>query len=240
MNEAIFQRWELKYLVNERQRTFLEEAFRSRMTPDFHGESTICNIYYDTPDFRLIRQSLEKPVYKEKLRMRSYGPAAADQTVFLELKKKYQGIVYKRRIEIPQQAAVNFLRGDAPLPTDSQIGREIAYTAKFYGNLVSAVHLSYDRQAFFANDDPGVRATFDRNICWRTEELSLTAQPGGEELLRPCQSLMEIKTGSAIPLWLVELLDAQNIRQVTFSKYGRAYESILNEKNQRKGSVICA
>jgi SPX domain protein involved in polyphosphate accumulation len=240
MNEAIFQRWELKYLVNERQRAALEQAFCGRMTPDFHGESTVCNIYYDTPDFRLIRQSLDKPVYKEKLRMRSYGPAAADQTVFLELKKKYQGIVYKRRIEIRQDAAVKFLSGDAPLPVDSQIGREIAYALKFYGNLAPAVHLSYDRQAFFAADDPAVRVTFDRNICWRAEELSLTAQPGGEDLLRPCQSLMEIKTGSAIPLWLVELLDAQGIRQTTFSKYGRAYESILNEKNQLKGSVICA
>lgn len=240
MNENIFQRWELKYLVDDRQRGALERAFRDRMTPDVHGESTICNIYYDTPDFRLIRQSLEKPVYKEKLRMRSYGPAAADQAVFLELKKKYEGVVYKRRIEVPQQAAVQFLQGAAPLPRDSQIGREIAYTLKFYGTLVPAVHLSYDRQAFFQTSDNSVRVTFDRNIRWRVDSLSLTTQPGGEQLLEPGQSLMEIKTGSAIPLWLVQLLDAEKIRQVTFSKYGRAYETLLNRGMQQKGSVICA
>lgn len=240
MNENTFQRWELKYLIDDQQRSFLQQALIGHMIPDIHGESTVCNIYYDTPDFRLIRQSLEKPVYKEKLRMRSYGPAAADQPVFLELKKKCQGVVYKRRIEVSQQAAVQFLRGAASLPADSQIGREISYVLKFYETLIPAVYLSYDRKAFFAADDPGLRITFDRNIRWRRRELSLTAKPDGRQLLSSGQSLMEIKTGSAIPLWLVKLLNARQIRQTAFSKYGRAYESMLSDKNQRKGSAVCA
>ena len=100
MDKSIFKRHELKYLVSAEQREFIESKFARYMIPDEHGESTICNIYYDTPDFRLIRRSLEKPVYKEKLRLRSYGTASKDEKVFLELKKKYKGIVYKRRISL--------------------------------------------------------------------------------------------------------------------------------------------
>ena len=92
----VFRRRELKFLVNEQQRQLLEQVMRQRMVPDKYGRSTICNLYYDTPDFRLIRHSLEKPVYKEKLRLRSYGRAEPGVDVFLEMKKKYKGIVYKR------------------------------------------------------------------------------------------------------------------------------------------------
>ena len=240
MNDnQIFERHEIKYLVDDRQRAQLIQALRGRVRPDPHGESTICNVYYDTPDFRLIRRSLEKPVYKEKLRVRSYGPVRSEQDVFLELKKKYRSVVYKRRISLPEQAAEDFLRGGAPLPEDSQIGRELAYFLEFYGELVPAVHLSYDRTAFFAAEDPNLRLTFDQNIRWRTEDLTLTAQPGGQQILDRDQSLLEIKTGAAMPLWLAELLNENDIRQVSFSKYGRAYQSLLQNKLQERG-VFCA
>ena len=122
---AVFQRHEVKYLINDAQRAQLTEVLKAHTIPDPHGESTICNIYYDTPDFRLIRRSLEKPAYKEKLRTRSYGPAAQDQTIFVELKKKYDSVVYKRRIEMPQQDVVQSFETDSPLSDKSQIGREI-------------------------------------------------------------------------------------------------------------------
>lgn len=109
MDKSIFKRHELKYLVSTEQREFIESEFARYMIPDEHGESTICNIYYDTPDFRLIRRSLEKPVYKEKLRLRSYGTASKDEKVFLELKKKYKGIVYKRRISLNYDEAQEIL-----------------------------------------------------------------------------------------------------------------------------------
>ncbi len=236
MANNTFQRREIKYLLDARQRAMLEQAFRGRMAPDPHGESTICNIYYDTPDFRLVRASLEKPVYKEKLRMRSYGRAQEEDAVFLELKKKYDGIVYKRRISLPQRAAARYMAGLAPLPEESQVGRELDYFRRFYGSLVPAVYLCYDRSPFFAVDDPDFRATFDRNIRFRQEELSLTAAPGGAALLLPGQSLFEVKVAEAIPLWLAEALDRAGIRQASFSKYGEAYKTIYAE---RKG-VICA
>ena len=115
MNGYTFERRELKYRITDAQRAALEAAFGARMVPDEHGESTICNIYYDTADYRLIRASLEKPAYKEKLRLRSYGVTEPGGEVFLELKKKYKVIVYKRRITLPEDAAGEFIAGRAPL-----------------------------------------------------------------------------------------------------------------------------
>ena len=113
MNGYTFERRELKYRITDAQRAALEAAFGARMVPDKYGESTICNIYYDTADYRLIRASLEKPAYKEKLRLRSYGVTEPGGEVFLELKKKYKGIVYKRRITPPEDATGEFIAGRA-------------------------------------------------------------------------------------------------------------------------------
>lgn len=236
MENNIFQRWEIKYLVNSRQRAMLEQAFERHMRLDPHGESCICNVYYDTPDYRLIRQSLEKPVYKEKLRLRSYGRVQPQDEVFLELKKKYRGVVYKRRISLSDWDAEHYMKGRLPLTEDSQIGREIDYFKRFYRNLQPAVYLCYDRCAYFSTDDPSLRATFDRRIRWRQEDMSLSALAGGQQLLQPQHSLFEIKAATSIPLWLVEVLEAGEIRQTSFSKYGEAYKSILSERS----GVFCA
>ena len=230
MDNSIFQRREIKYLLDARQRALLEQAFRGRMAPDPHGESTICNVYYDTPDYRLVRTSLEKPVHKEKLRMRSYGRVNGEEAVFLELKKKYDGVVYKRRISLRQRDAAAYMAGLSPLPEGSQIGRELDYFRRFYEGLRPAVYLCYDRSAWFSSEDPDFRATFDNNIRWRREDMSLCAPVGGETLLLPSQSLFEVKTADAIPLWLVEALDAGGIRQASFSKYGEAYKAICMER----------
>ena len=228
-----FQRYEIKFLVNAEQRALLEKAFQGKMKPDPHGDSTVCSIYYDTPDFRLIRHSLEKPVYKEKLRLRSYGMAAPTDAVYLELKKKYKGVVYKRRISLPERLASSYLLGSVGMPDRSQICREIDYFKNFYGELVPAMYLCYDRCAFFSQDDPNLRATFDRNIRWRREAMSLTCPPGGTALLSPDLSLFEVKTASSIPLWLTAALDRGGIRKSSFSKYGEAYRTLLSSGKER-------
>ena len=127
MNGYTFERRELKYRITDAQRAALEAAFDARMVPDEHGESTICNIYYDTADYRLIRASLEKPAYKEKLRLRSYGVTEPGGEVFLELKKKYKGIVYKRRITPPGNLSPDALRSvNIPLKTaNSRSGKPL-------------------------------------------------------------------------------------------------------------------
>lgn len=236
MDINTFQRFEIKYMTDSRQRAILEQAFRRHMLPDPHGESTICNIYYDTPDFRLIRESLEKPIYKEKLRMRSYGRVGEEDPVFLELKKKYRGVVYKRRISLSDWEGEAYMAGRLPLTEDSQIGREIDYVRLFYQDLRPAVYLCYDRCAWFSSEDPGLRATFDKRILWRREDMKLTAPVGGQHLLLPGQSLLEIKTASAIPLWLLKAMEAAELRQASFSKYGEAYKMICEERS----GVSCA
>ena len=227
MNGYTFERRELKYRITDAQRAALEAAFGARMVPDEHGESTICNIYYDTADYRLIRTSLEKPAYKEKLRLRSYGVTEPGGEVFLELKKKYKGIVYKRRITLPEDAAGEFIAGRAPLGEHGQIGREIEYFTAFYAPLLPAVHLSYERSAWFSREDRDLRITFDKNIRFRQEDVSLTLPAGGRRILPEGESLMEIKAAAALPLWLVSELDTLGIYQSTFSKYGEAYKAIL-------------
>ena len=230
MGNDVFQRHEIKFLVTQTQRRRLMNRIGGRLFPDIHGESTICNIYYDTPNYRLIRRSLEKPSYKEKLRLRSYGPVGPQDTVFLELKKKYGGVVYKRRIELPEAHAAAYMLTPQGLPQNSQIGREIAYCCRFYEDLQPSVYLCYDRKAFYSTDDSELRITFDQNIRFRQERMSLREKPGGREILPPCEALMEIKTPTAMPLWLVEALSREGVRQASFSKYGRAYTMLLQEK----------
>ena len=242
-NTSIFERSEIKYLVTDFQRAALLSALKDDLDPDPHGEGTICNVYYDTPDFRLIRHSLEKPLYKEKIRVRSYGPAAPEQEVFLELKKKFDGVVYKRRISLPLAEAEAFLAGRAELFaddaerarsfTDAQIARELTYFRDSYGTLEPAVHLCYDRSAFYAKDDPNFRITFDRNIRWEAGSMGLSDEPAGAQILAPGQSVMEIKTAGSIPLKIVRLISRLRIPKVSLSKYGRAYETMLADRTSR-------
>jgi hypothetical protein len=225
----VFRRRELKFLINEQQRQLLEQEMRQRMVPDKHGRNTICNLYYDTPDYRLIRRSLERPVYKEKLRLRSYGKAVQGADVFLEMKKKYKGIVYKRRIRVTEAEAKAFMERRADLPKDSQIARELVYFRDFYRELEPRVYLSYEREAWFDPEDSGFRMTLDRNIQYRTTDLSLVASTDGNAILPPDMSLLEVKASGGIPMWLTEHLSRHKIHKQSFSKYGRAYTELLEQ-----------
>ena len=230
-NQMIFKRYELKYLVTKAQRDEILWAMEPYMTADRFFHSSIRNIYCDTLNYRLIRQSLDRPVYKEKLRLRSYGPAAMGDEIFVELKKKYESVVYKRRLEMPQKQALEALMGKASLP-DSQIGREIHATLQFYQELIPRVFLSYERDAYHAWDSD-FRLTFDGCIRYRTQELTLDSDPWGEALLDQDTLLMELKIPDSMPLWMASLLSRLGIGKTSFSKYGAAYRQIL--LNQQKG-----
>lgn len=238
--QNIFQRYELKYLVTQEQRNLLLEAMEPYMEPDEYGRSTIRNIYYDTPDFLLARRSLEKPVYKEKLRLRSYGAVRDEGRVFLELKKKYKGVVYKRRVSATRKEAMDYLLRGRALPEQNQITGELDYFRKMYKDLGPAVFLSYDRRAYRGREDGNLRVTFDENILWRQENLSLGGKPCGTPILEPRHVLMEIKIADAMPLWLCRLLSENGIFKTSFSKYGNAYLQIekQNVENQSGGQII--
>ena len=230
MYTSVFRRYELKYLLTPRQTEAVLRGIEPYMQLDRYGRTTIRNVYYDTDSYRLIRHSIEKPEYKEKLRVRSYQLATPDSSVFVELKKKYDGVVYKRRLSLPESVATDWLLGRIDTPTDTQISREIDYFKSFYGGLSPKMFLSYEREAFYMRDGGDFRVTFDDNILCRRSDISLCKDAAGYSVLPPDRRLMEIKCGGAIPLWMVKILSEEGIYKTSFSKYGRAYiDTALNE-----------
>lgn len=225
--QTVFKRYELKYLLDEKQRDAVFSAMGPYMRPDEYGETTIRNVYLDTENYRLVRRSIERPDYKEKLRVRSYCTASRDSSVFVELKKKYDSVVYKRRIILPHDKAVDWVSGRAYCPKDTQISREIDYFLSYYGALRPAVFLSYDRRAFFSPEGGGFRMTFDTNIKSRIDELTLISEAYGTSLLPDGVTLLECKCGGGLPLWLVHVLTKEHIFKTSFSKYGAAYEKLI-------------
>ena len=230
----VFERVERKFLLTPSQYEGLMRVLPEYMQADQYGESTILSLYLDTADSLLIRRSLEKPVYKEKLRLRSYGVPGDGDNVFLEMKKKVQGVVYKRRICLPLDRAMACLAQGTIPAAGGQIGREIAYMLRRY-RLRPAVLLAYDRTAY-AELEPSpnqLRITIDRDIRSRQTDLDLRLGAAGESLLAPGMRLMEIKTAHAIPLWLCAALDQNEIRPTSFSKYGRVYEAHMRAGQAR-------
>ncbi|MBR2406235.1 MAG: polyphosphate polymerase domain-containing protein [Clostridia bacterium] len=224
-----FERYELKYRLPQAQYERLLTALTPHLQPDRYFRSTIASLYYDTPDHRLIRRSLEHPVYKEKLRLRSYGPAAESDPVFVELKKKYDHVVYKRRITMPLAAATAFLAGGPA--ADTQISREITYFRDFYPQLAPSMLLMYDREAYVAKSDPSLRITFDHRVRYRTTALALHDVESGT-LLLPNECLLEVKTGAALPLWLLRIFEQEKLYRTSFSKYGTAFLQTASEGGQ--------
>jgi len=224
-----FQRYEKKYLMSADRYAALWSELEKHLIPDQFFSSTVCSLYYDTEDYHLIRQSIQKPIYKEKLRLRSYGvPDGRDSAVFVELKKKFKGIVYKRRVELPEHQAESWLEG-GPAPDDSQISREIDWVLHRY-DLSPKIVICCDREAWVDKENPNLRFTFDKSIRYREDELNLSAGSHGRNLLEDGSVLMEIKMPGSSPLWLAELLSGTRVFPAGFSKYGKCYEQKLMEK----------
>lgn len=228
MAQTVFNRVEKKYkLSEEKYRQFLERLLYY-MEIDQFGKHTINNIYYDTQDDLLIRRSIEKPKYKEKLRLRSYGTPGLLDSVFLEIKKKYNGIVNKRRIELPLQFAYDYLNyGIHPFDA-TQILNEMDYFLSLY-ELTPKLCLAYERIALFGKEDPEFRVTFDTNIRSRTEDLHLEHGSHGILLFNNHTYLMEVKITNSTPLWFTKLLSEYEIYNVSFSKYGSVYQKQQQE-----------
>ena len=213
-------RYEMKYVLTKAQLDHLKKFLSLYMKVDEYGKTSVASIYYDTPDRRIIRNSIEKPAYKEKIRLRSYGLANKDSKVFLELKRKVCGVVYKRRISLKEDEVDSVLQEKSG---DTQISKEIVYFSSFYKKLVPAFLIIYDRTAYF---DPhsDLRLTLDENPRYRVQELNLHTSMEGEPLLKDEGAILEIKVQGAMPLWLTNVLSNQKIFQTSFSKVGEAYK----------------
>lgn len=235
--KIVFKRYEKKYLLSRGQYETLFRELQDHIVPDAYHRSTVCSIYYDTDDYELIRRSIEAPVYKEKLRLRSYGVPGDDGTVFIELKKKYKGMVYKRRVPMGAKAAAAYLAGEAAPTESSQMTREIDWFLH-ENDVKPKAFIACDRYAWVDRENPELRITFDENLRWRTDRLDLTLGADGESLTEPGAVLMEIKIPGTAPLWLARLLSDQRVFPTGFSKYGTCYKNhILSE--YFNGVIVC-
>lgn len=241
--QEVFKRYEKKYLLTCEQHQALMKQVGDRLILDAYGRHTICNIYFDTDNYELIRASLEKPHYKEKLRLRSYGVPQNCSQVFIELKKKYDGVVYKRRIPVRLEDAERYLYAADSLDAQnfqaeavrllqhmdseqSQIFREIQWFMDFYHPKPS-VYLAYDRRAYYGKEQEDFRVTFDENIRYREEQLHLADGDHGIFLLPKNMVLMEVKIPESLPFWFGHILSELEVFPISFSKYGTYYKENL-------------
>lgn len=236
--QAVFKRYELKYLLTLEQKARILSAMEPYMALDQYGRTTIRNIYFDTDNYRLIRHSIEKPAYKEKLRIRSYRKAKPSSTVYVELKKKYDSVVYKRRMSLSEDEAMDWVTGKMHCKEETQISNEIDYFLSYYETLHPVLFLSYEREAYFCKDGGDFRVTFDDNILCRQEDLSLESDVWGTPILEEGKVLMEIKCSGGIPLWMAHVLSWEHIYKTSFSKYGTAYQTIIFPNT--KGGLLYA
>lgn len=225
MKKTIFERFEKKYVITKKKREQLMELIGSYIEPDEFPHSKISNIYYDTDNNELIRRSMDKPKYKEKLRLRVYNEACLSGPAFIEIKKKYSGIVYKRRVAMTLQEALNYLDHGITPSINNQILSEIDYFMKFY-QPKPALFLSYERDSFRQKDNDNVRITFDTNIQSRTVDLQLEKNLQGDALLEDDVCIMEIKVLPSYPLWLSNALTKLQIYPTSFSKYANVYRQM--------------
>ena len=227
------KRYEVKYILNNGQYEYLCEALKGHMEVDKYGLTSIASIYYDTPDYRLIRTSIEKPPFKEKIRLRSYGLAKENETVYLELKRKAYGLVYKRRVATTEDNVKRFFAYEGNITADGQIAREITTFRNYYKTLVPAILIIYDRVAYYQKDGD-LRLTIDRNPRYRTSELNLSTSMDGKPLLPEGSAILEIKVQQSMPLWLTEILTKGKIYKSSFSKVGEAHKLQMKQFMQER------
>jgi SPX domain protein involved in polyphosphate accumulation len=239
----VFNRHENKYLLNSDTYEILTKKLRDYMELDEYNKThpfyTISNLYFDTHDNYLIRTSLAKPKYKEKLRLRAYGVPSLEDKVYLEIKKKVNGMVNKRRTKLVLEEAYQFVNtGEKPeikKYMNQQVLKELEYFLKFY-ELSPKLYLAYDRQAYFAIENRDLRLTFDTNIRTRREDLRLEAGDHGDKLLDDGIWLMEVKAEKCIPVWLVKILSEYKLYKTSFSKYGTEYKSMIKKQLEMRGN----
>lgn len=230
---SVMKRREVKYILKEEQCQYLKTALAGHMKIDGYGLCSIASLYYDTPNKRLIRASIEKPEFKEKIRLRSYGLAKENSKVFLELKRKSEGIVYKRRIITTIDKANKFFHKESDDIAEGQIAKEIIYFRDYYESLVPSCLIIYDREAFY-EENGDLRLTIDYNLRYRIKDLNLSTSMEGISLLPKGYAVLEIKVQDAIPLWLSKILDNGKIYKGSFSKYGEAFKQTILNKVEEK------
>ena len=246
MSIEVFDRYEKKYRIRQDVYVELRKRLEQYMEADKHSKDggfyTICNIYYDTDQNDLIRTSIEGKVYKEKLRLRSYGVVTPDSNVYLEIKKKYKKRVNKRRTVLKLAEAYEYVRTEQKPEAKTYVGKQVLSEIDYFlhrMDLKPRVFLAYDRCALFGKEDKNFRMTFDRNIITRRYDLGLEYGVYGEKLLEDDEWIMEVKIDKAMPLWMTKILSELHIYPTSFSKYGTEYKKFLaNKKDENVAEEV--
>lgn len=230
-----FKRREMKFLLNEEQCCRIKKAISELVTEDEFGPHTIMNIYLDNRNNDLIRKSLGKPLYKEKVRLRCYGTAAGDDSeAFLEIKKKFRGLTYKRRLNGTYRELFEYINGGEPPKNQGQVFEEVDFLIKKM-LLKPKIVICYDREAYYGNNDREFRLTLDGNIRYRRNNLDFRNGSDGIFLSTQPFRVLEVKSVGAIPLEIVKILSELKIYHGSFSKYGSIYSSEVAKKFQKMG-----
>lgn len=192
------------------------------------NEYRIYSIYYDTVNHDVIRQNSSKPVYKEKMRLRSYYDRKdPEDKIWMEIKKKSEKVGNKRRIKLKIKEVEPFVNeGILPQTKDylsAQVAKELQYYFKM-NKVAPALYVQYDRLALFGKEDKSFRMTFDRNVRTRRSNFQFGESDIDEPLLPDNTYIMEIKILGAMPLWLTALLSEHQLFSHGFSKYGVKYK----------------
>lgn len=246
-----FKRYEKKFLITTSQYEKLIPKLLEYMNHDKYCKNnntySIYNIYFDTKNSDVIRHSISKPYYKEKLRLRSYKiPTSLDDKVFLELKKKINGIVSKRRVVLTLGEANKFIYENIRPKTNDYINNQVLNEIEYYlskNKVYPTVYIAYERNAFFCKTDHDFRITFDSNVLTRRDHLRLEDGSFGDDVVGEGRYLLEVKILGAMPLWFTSILSNLGIYPTHFSKYGNEYMNhcLQNLENNeiRIGAKIC-
>lgn len=242
-----FKRFEKKYIIDKVQKDLLTHLIEGKLEADDRCKYTLRNLYYDTDNYDLIRASIEKPVYKEKLRLRMYQGADVSTTSFIELKKKVDGIVFKRRLKLNMLDAISFLAGGiSPIVEPSDISTLMEIEHFLHNNKVMPkAYITYDRYCLKGISEPDFRMTFDSNIMYQNTDSEFYSLTDTKPIIEPDNTIMEIKTPTSIPIWLSKIMSELEIYPTSFSKYGMAYKTyvygrLFNETNKERGVSLSA
>lgn len=219
-SNCIFQRIEEKYFLNKKTKEKFFKNIKKYIAKDKYYESKILSIYFDNDNKDIVRRSLDKPIYKDKIRLRSYGIPSLNSDVFLEIKNKYEGVTGKRRVILKLSEFYDYFYNNKI--SDNQIMKEIDYLFKYY-DLKPNCFVGYDRISFVGKNDLGLRITVDSNLIGRTNDLKLESGSYGNKYFDEDIFIMEIKTLNSMPLWLTKELANLEIFPISFSKYGEIY-----------------
>lgn len=231
MIKEVFNRKESKYILSKDIYNNLINIIQNNITYDEYPKSTICNIYFDTDNYDLISNSIQKPIYKQKVRLRSYNIPDLNDYVFLEIKKKFNGIVNKRRIKMSLKEYYDYLNNGELKTNNKQIKEEIDYCFSMY-DLKPKIFIAYDRLCFIDKNDKSFRITFDKNVRSRNNDLKLEDGDNGHNYFEKGEIIMEVKAQNAYPTWFIKALSNLKIRPTSFSKYGSIYI-----KESKEGAV---